>query len=214
MRWCHNFLTLSEINFSVLTLSNVGRRVKIMRDGLFNSAPVSRAWKRAGDCSAREADQGENTSNAIADALAKDIRKAMKELKGVFAFVHDGRISLLKAGELAQFFASYDFSVSGFARRIVDQCAYICRGGTPFDSGALIEAVARSSQTQVAAMQADLFGNMRKNVSEDVASMARKEFSRAAASFNYTASAKAAVDEGYQGKPKKKSEFDYDAPVN
>lgn len=140
---------------------------QIMRDGIFKTAPLTRKWRRVGNCAEREADHGVRLADALTKALIDDIKKdVLNGLQGLAAFVVRGSLVLLKGDELRKFIQSLE-PESRFAKDVIKDINFVCRGGRPFDAQAFIDAIASASKRHVDAVSADMLGHANKKTDTD-----------------------------------------------
>lgn len=161
-----------------------------MRDGIFKTASLSKKWHTVGNRAEREADEGVRLVDAVDDALRQDIQKEIaKGLKGVVGLVIGGQLSILKGNELKDFVKKIQPD-SRFAQDVIRGIRFICRGGTPLDSQALIDAVSHASKKHVQAVQADMLGHARQNTDEENFKAVADRLDAAASQVDYSGAAR------------------------
>jgi len=160
-----------------------------MRDGIFKTAKLSKKWHTVGNRAEREADGGERLVDALDNALRQDIEKEIaKGLKGIVGLVIGGQFSILKGDALKDFVQNIQPD-SRFAQDVIRGIQFICRGGTPLDSQALIGAVSHASKKYVDGMQADMLGHARQKTDEANFKAVASRLGDAASRVDYSAAA-------------------------
>ena len=166
---------------------------QIMRDGIFKTAPLTKKWHQVGKCAEREADHGERLADALTKALLDDIKKdVLKGLQTVAALVVSDRLLILKGDELREFFQRME-PQSRFAKDVISDIKFVCRGGRSFDAQALIDAVASSSKRHVDAIRAEMLGHAHKQTDATHFTAIARGLNEAVNNLDYVAVARGAL---------------------